>query len=138
MITLKLVYWANIIVAGWISSSSLFFPARAQQTVFEGAVAYSEVIRLVGALWGAIFILSILGLFYPQQMRLVLLFQLLYKSTWLLAVALPAYWQGAAYPKGMASFFCDLGAGASFCFSLERSVWRRVICWVCNFIKLSS
>ena len=101
---LKIVYLANIVVAGWISSS-LFFPARAQQTVFEGAVAYSEVIRLVGALWGAIFILSILGLFYPQEMRLVLLFQLIYTSTWLLAVALPAHWQGTAYPKGMASFF---------------------------------
>lgn len=105
MMLLKLVYLANIVVAGWISISSLFFPARAQQTVFEGAVAYSEAIRLVGALWWAIFILSILGLFYPQQMRLVLLFQLIYKGSWLLAVALPAYWQGVTYPKGMANFF---------------------------------
>lgn len=105
MIVLKLIYLANILVAGWISSTSLFFPAKAQQTVFEGTVAYSEAIRLVGALWGAIFVLSLLGLFYPQQMRLVLLFQLIYKGTWLLAVALPAYWQGAAYPKGMANFF---------------------------------
>jgi hypothetical protein len=105
MSALKLIYLANIVVAGWISYNSLFFPAKAQQTVFEGAVAYSDVIRLVGALWGAVFVLSLLGLFFPQQMRLVLLFQLIYKGSWLVVVALPAYWQGANFPKGMASFF---------------------------------
>ncbi|MEM8763559.1 MAG: hypothetical protein AAGD88_07095 [Bacteroidota bacterium] len=98
MIALKLVYIANIIVAGWISITSLFFPKTAVSSVFSNTVAYSEVIRLVGALWGAIFVLSILGLFYPRKMALVLLFQMIYKGSWLLLVALPALSDKKPYP----------------------------------------
>lgn len=105
IVALKGMYLANILVAGWISITSLFFPQTAQLSVFSGAFAYSEAIRLVGALWGAIFILSILGLFFPVKMSLVLLFQLIYKSSWLLFAALPAMLHNQAYPKGMASFF---------------------------------
>lgn len=112
---IKLIYWANIFVAGWISISSLFFPKTAQMTVFSDHVAYSEVIRLVGALWGAIFILSVVGLFFPLNMSLVLLFQLIYKSAWLLFVALPALRSGQPYPTGMAVFFL---------------VWVLVLPWI--------
>ena len=105
MIVLRIVYLTNILVAGWISYTSLFYPRLAQETVFSNAVAYSEVIRLVGALWGAIFLLSVLGLFYPLKMSPVLLLQLIYKGSWLLVVALPALRAQAAYPRGMALFF---------------------------------
>lgn len=105
MIALKIVYIANIIVAGWISITSLFFPKTAQLTVFSNAFAYSEAIRLVGALWGAIFLLSVLGLFFPQKMQIVLVFQLIYKSSWLLFAALPALLLHQPFPKGMALFF---------------------------------
>lgn len=64
MTVLKIVYIANIVVAGWISITSLFFPKTAQLTVFSNDFAYSEAIRLVGALWGAIFLLSVLALFF--------------------------------------------------------------------------
>jgi hypothetical protein len=102
---MKLMYFANILVAGWISISSLFFPKTAQTTVFSNAFDYSKSIRLVGALWFAIFILSILGLFFPQKMQLVFLFQLIYKSCWLLFAALPALLNHQPYPKGMAVVF---------------------------------
>ncbi|MFK7933094.1 MAG: hypothetical protein AB8G22_06255 [Saprospiraceae bacterium] len=105
MLLLKLMYAANVLVAGWISITSLFNPQRALLTVFENQFAYSEAIRLVGALWGAIFLLSILGLFFPRQMALVLLFQLIYKGSWLLFAALPAMLNNQPYPKGMAVFF---------------------------------
>jgi hypothetical protein len=77
----------------------------AQATVFSNDVAYSEVIRLVGALWSAIWLLSIVGLWLPEQMRIVLVFQLVYKSSWLLFAALPAALHSEPYPKGMAVFF---------------------------------
>jgi hypothetical protein len=99
------MYVANIFVAGWISITSLFYPQTALQSVFTNNFAYSEAIRLVGALWGAIFILSILGLFFPMKMSVVLLFQLIYKSSWLLFAALPAAIHQSPYPRGMASFF---------------------------------
>jgi len=105
MIAMKIVYFANVLVAGWISISSLFFPKIAHQTVFSSMFEYSEAIRLVGALWGAIFLLSILGLFYPRQMSLVFLFQLIYKGSWLLFAALPAMLNNEPYPKEMAAFF---------------------------------
>jgi hypothetical protein len=102
---LRVVYLANIIVAGWISISSLFFPRTAIATVFSNDFAYSEAIRLVGSLWGAIFLLSVLGLFFPQKMSLVLLFQLIYKSSWLLFAALPAMLKNEPFPRGMTIFF---------------------------------
>lgn len=105
MLSLKIMYAANIIVAGWISISSLFFPQTALSTVFTNAIDYSESIRLVGALWAGVFLLSILGIFYPEKMRIIFLFQLIYKGLWLLVVALPAIRQGSAYPKSMALFF---------------------------------
>lgn len=102
---LRLIYIANILVTGWISISCLFYPKTALHTVFENTVAYSESIRLVGALWGAIFVISILGLFYPEQMQVIFLFQWVYKSAWLLVVALPAIWAAQPYPRGMAAVF---------------------------------
>lgn len=105
MILLRLIFAANVLVAGWIAITSLFDPEKAVRTVFENTVAYSEVIRLVGCLWGAIFLLSIVGLFLPERMALVLLFQLIYKGSWLVFVALPAYRAEEPFPEGMARFF---------------------------------
>ena len=76
MTAIKFMYLANIVVAGWISITSLFFPKAAQRSIFTDAFEYSEALRLVGALWFAIFALSVLGLFFPKQMSLVLVFQL--------------------------------------------------------------
>lgn len=102
---IKLMYITNIIVAGWISVQSLFYPRSAWTCIFEENVAFSCTIQLVGALWFAIFILSIIGLWFPTEMGLVLVFQLIYKSLWLLAVAVPALKMGVPFPKGMACFF---------------------------------
>jgi hypothetical protein len=105
MIALKIVYVANIIVAGWISISSTFFPKISSKTVFENAYQPTEVIRLVGCLWLAIAVLSALGLWQPISFSPILLVQLIYKGTWLLVVALPAIKNNQPYPSGMAVFF---------------------------------
>lgn len=105
MIGLKIVYVANILVAGWISLTSLFAPKQALGSIFENSIEYSQLIRLVGALWFAIFILSVAGLVYPNKMSLVLVFQLIYKSTWLILIGFPAIYKGLEYPKGMTVFF---------------------------------
>jgi hypothetical protein len=105
MIALKIVYVANIIVAGWISLTSMMSPKRAAETVFQNSYQPTEVIRLVGCLWLAITILSILGLWKPISFSPILLVQLIYKGTWLLIVALPAIKDNQPYPTGMALFF---------------------------------
>jgi hypothetical protein len=105
MIALKIVYIANIIVAGWISITSIFSPNKSAVTVFQNAYQPTEVIRLVGCLWFSIAILSILGLWRPISFSPILLVQLIYKGTWLLIVALPAIKNNQPYPTGMAMFF---------------------------------
>ena len=105
MLALKVIYAANVLVAGWVGISCLFFPRTAVATVFGNALEFSEGLRLVGALWSAIAVLSIVGLFFPQRMVPVLLLQLLYKGGWLLVAALPAIISNATYPKAMAGFF---------------------------------
>ena len=105
MIALKIIYIANIIVAGWISISSIFYPKIAATTVFQNAYQPTVVIRLVGCLWLAITILSILGLYRPISFSPILLVQLIYKGTWLLVVALLAIRNNENYPSGMALFF---------------------------------
>ena len=116
---LTIIYLANVLVAGWISISCIFFPKMAVTTIFSGAYAYSESIRLVGALWGAIFVLSLLGLFYPEQMALVLLFQLIYKGAWLLMVLIPARLNRQPYPGGNGPVLCGLVYSAPYGHSLE-------------------
>jgi hypothetical protein len=105
MIPLKIIYIANIIVAGWISITSLLSPKKAALTVFQNAYEPTEVIRLVGCLWLAIAVISALGLWRPISFSPILLVQLIYKGTWLLVVALPAIRSNQAYPSGMAAFF---------------------------------
>ncbi|MGL5892424.1 MAG: hypothetical protein ACRC3B_21210 [Bacteroidia bacterium] len=105
MIAVKIVYIANIIVAGWISVTSVFSPKASAASVFQNAYQPTELIRLVGCLWLAIAILSVLGLWRPIAFSPILLVQLIYKGTWLLVVALPAIKNNQPYPTGMALFF---------------------------------
>jgi hypothetical protein len=105
MLQLKIIYIANIIVAGWISISSLFFPKIAASTVFSNAYHPTEVMRLVGCLWLGIAVLSLLGLWRPITFSPVLLLQLIYKGMWLICVAIPAIKDKQPYPAGMAAFF---------------------------------
>lgn len=102
---MRFVYVANIIVAGWIGISSLFFPAYTARTVFSGAYSVTSVMQLTGAIWLSIAILSISGFFYPIQFSPVLLLQLIYKSSWLVFVCIPAIQNNKPYPGGMACCF---------------------------------
>jgi hypothetical protein len=105
MTALRLMYVANILVAGWIGIAALFFPKTAANSVFSNAYTTTEVMRLVGCLWLAIAFLSVPGLARPVTFSPVLLLQLLYKSAWLFVVALPAIKNNQPYPAGMALFF---------------------------------
>ncbi len=114
-LALRIIYVANVIVAGQIGLSALFTPTRAAVTVFQNAVAPSEGLRFVGALWLSIAVLSMMGLLSPKPFSAVLVLQLMYKGSWLLVAALPAVRSGADYPRGMAAFFV---------------VWVLVLPWV--------
>jgi hypothetical protein len=105
MLTLKIIYSANVIMGCWISITSLFFPKSAYKKVFGNAFGYSEIIRLVGALYLPIFLLSLIGLIYPLEMSLLLLYQLIYKITWLILGAIPAVLKNKPIPKVMTAVY---------------------------------
>ena len=44
---IKHIFTANIIVAGWVGISSLFFPMKAASIVFTDAYSYSDSIRIL-------------------------------------------------------------------------------------------
>jgi hypothetical protein len=64
--------------------------------------------------WGALALLAALGLRYPLQMLPVLLMQMVYKTIWLLAVALPLWLAGAPFDPLMASFTWAMALGVAF------------------------
>lgn len=105
MTAIKLVYLANIVVAGYIGITSMFLPKLSCETIFQNAYQPTDIIRLVGCLWLAIAVLSVWGLWRPLTFSPVLLLQLIYKGSWLLIVAIPAIKNNQIYPSGMAIFF---------------------------------
>ena len=104
---MRSVYAVNILVAGTVGTLSLFAPDVASRVVWEGTARPSNAMQMTGALWSAIAILSVAGLFAPQDFAVVLLLQLIYKASWLIVVALPAVSSGArdSIPQSMATFF---------------------------------
>jgi hypothetical protein len=107
LILLRAIYIANIIVAGTVGWMSLFDPNRAATTVFSSTTEPNLPMGIVGSFWLTIALLSVAGLFSPVRFSIVLLVQLIYKSLWLIAVAVPAILAGRtdSIPIGMAIFF---------------------------------
>ena len=105
MLMLKIIYAANILVVGWVSITCLLFPKIAKQKVFGDIFVYSGVIQLAGALYLPIFLLSIVGLYFPLKMSLVLLFQFIYKAAWMFFAALPALLNKRPLPQTMTFVF---------------------------------
>ena len=116
-VLLRVVFAANILVAGVVGVLTLFAPAAASAAVFAGSDTIGPAARVTGAFWTAIAVISVLGLVYPLALSPVLLIQLVYKGLWLLVVALPLLLseQRRPMPWGMAGFFL---------------VWVVVLPWV--------
>lgn len=104
IIVLRGGYIANIFVTSWIGISSLYFPRYSLRNVLSDDVEYSEAIRLIGALWSSIFVISVIGLFRPVEMSVIFLFQLVYKSLWLTRVVIPSILNKTPYPRFVAGF----------------------------------
>lgn len=105
---LPVVYAANILIAGYVGLSCLFYPNRTQtRALFAGNARNDHPLRLVGALWLAIALLSVLGLYFPLRMSPVLFIQLIYKFLWLVVCALPILMRGRLgdLPGVMTSIF---------------------------------
>lgn len=121
----RLIYAANVLVAGVVGGLTLFAPAAGARTVFSGTVEPSAGLRVVGSFWLTIAALSAVGLAYPRPMIGVLAIQLGYKGLWLAVVAAPALIGGRAgsLPVGMAAFFAVWVAILPF--AIPWGAWLR-------------
>lgn len=63
--------------------------------------------------WGALALLAAVGLRYPLQMVPVLLIQMIYKTLWLLAVALPLSSADAPFDAAMMRFTWAMALGVA-------------------------
>lgn len=62
--------------------------------IINHAPSWPLMNSVVSSLLGAMAVLAVLGIRYPLQMLPVLLFELIWKSIWLIAVALPLWSAG--------------------------------------------
>lgn len=83
---LRAMYLANFVLLGSDVWPGIFFPGKPWEPVPGVAVSF----------WAALSVLSALGLRYPLPMLPLLFLQLVYKLVWLLAVARPLHFAGAA------------------------------------------
>lgn len=101
-----LIYIGNVIVAGGISLTSLFYHEGVDS--FPGLTQYGEPLYLTGSHWLAISFLSILGLLFSKvKFSIVFIHQLIYKFTYLAVSVVPSLIRGEIneVPYGMAIFF---------------------------------
>jgi hypothetical protein len=95
MSLLLLPYAFNIIVLVPIGLMTLLGGERGGQLAYQGKFTESEGFRtILGSLWTAILIGSVLGLLYPIPMSPLLLIQVIYKTLWLLVFVLPRLLSG--------------------------------------------
>ena len=111
MIPLSLPYIANIIILIPIGLLTRLGGERGGQMACQYKFPESAGFRtILGSLWTAILLASILGLFYPLAMAPLLLIQITYKSLWLLVFVLPRLLKGRSseVPWGIALTFLGI------------------------------
>jgi hypothetical protein len=87
---LLLPYAFNILVLVPIGLMTLLGGERGGRLACQGKFPESAGFRtILGSLWTAILIGSVLGMFYPVPMSPLLLIQVIYKTLWLLVFVLP-------------------------------------------------
>ena len=105
---LTLPFIFNILVLVPIGLLTLLGGKRGGQLACQGKFPESEGFRtILGSLWTAILLGSIIGLFYPVPMSPLLLIQVIYKSLWLLVFVMPRLLKGkvSEVPSGIALVF---------------------------------
>ncbi|MBI1360084.1 MAG: hypothetical protein GC155_07345 [Alphaproteobacteria bacterium] len=106
-IWLQIPYVINIAIL--VPVCMLMFSQRGPRVVFQDAVASSRGLELlVGALWLAILVASMAGLYWPRLFAPLLAIQVFYKAAWLLAFVAPSAIAGRKLPSGIAICFAGI------------------------------
>jgi hypothetical protein len=97
-----------------------------------GAMIVPEILNheltsrgVIPSLLGAVWLLAFLGLRHPLEMLPLLLFELAWKTIWMLGYGLPQ-WSAGQYPPTFAEDFFNIAFGAVLLVIIPWSyVWRR-------------
>jgi hypothetical protein len=111
------LYWANIFILIPVGFATLLKPSVTDQGAFVESAGWRA---LVGSLWLAILVCSVLGLVSPGSFLWLLVFQVIYKSVWLLTYALPRLTNGRR---------SEIPAGIAISFLAIVLVWPWFIPW---------
>lgn len=99
-----------------------------------GAMTVPEILShepvsrgVIPSLLGAVWLLALLGLRYPLQMLPVLMFELAWKSIWMIAYGVPQ-WLGGERPATFAEDFFNISTGAILLLVIPWGyVWRHYV-----------
>jgi hypothetical protein len=111
------LFWANIFILVPVAFVTLLKPSVTDQGAFAESAGWRA---LVGSLWLAILVCSILGLVSPGGFLWLLVFQVIYKSVWLLVYAAPRVLAGRRQ---------EIPAGITLSFVAIVLVWPWFIPW---------
>jgi len=99
-----------------------------------GAMIVPEIVSheptsrgVIPALLGAVWLLAFLGLKYPLEMLPLLMFEFVWKLTWMLFYGLPQ-WSSGRYPPTFAEDSFNIAFGAVLLFVIPWTyVWRHYV-----------
>ena len=100
----QVLFLANILILVPIGFGTLLKPSLTDHGVFAESAGWRT---LVGSLWVAILACSVLGVVWASSFAWLLVFQVIYKSVWLLVYAAPRVLAGRRQeiPAGIARSF---------------------------------
>ncbi len=120
----QVLFWANILILVPVGLGTLLKASATDHGVFPESPGWRT---LVGSLWLAILMMSVLGVRQPEAFLWLLAFQVFYKSVWLLAYVLPRLRSGRRR---------EIPAGITLSFALIVLVWPWFIPWRQLFASL--
>ena len=103
----QVLFWANILILVPIGFGTLRKASLTDHGVFAESAGWRT---LVGSLWVGILACSALGVVWPSSFAWLLVFQVIYKSVWLLVYAAPRVLAGRRQeiPAGIALSFVGI------------------------------
>ena len=117
MSAVQYLFWANILILIPVGFGTLLKASVTDQGAFAESAGWR---MLAGSLWIGILLLSLLGAIWPGSFLWLLVFQVIYKTVWLLAYAVPRLLSGRA---------AEIPAGIAVSFVAIVLVWPWFIPW---------
>ena len=113
----QVLFWANILILVPIGFGTLLKASLTDHGVFAESAGWRT---LVGSLWVGILACSALGVVWPSSFAWLLVFQVIYKSVWLLVYAAPRVLAGRRQ---------EIPVGITLSFVVIVLVWPWFIPW---------